>query len=319
MNGNGLTMMMLGPRGVGKTTMLALMYKGLVEGTLKSSFDFRAAQNTAVELDDAFIQLTQILDQPTFMKSGIEPLLGPTLGIHRRKFSVFFEGSKRFDFVFCDYPGEVTTSDEESADFKEFQGLLNQAIVIVNVLDGAVLMEGSDAFRKRVNRPFIISELLKPALDDEQDHLLIFIITKCEKWLQDQQGRNELQAAFEKHHKEVLHVIENRNKRNVAGVLMPVKTLGCVEFSEVRNYNKPNEEIIFVRNNKPFHYEGVEQALRYALAFALAEHDKSTGWLKILLDMILGKDVVFRNALAQFANQRNKTFPMYGNVSLIGL
>lgn len=316
MNGDGITMMMLGPRAVGKTTMLSLMYKGLVGGDLKSTFDFSAARSTAIDLDVAYQKLTEILNQETFKPIG--PLLEGNLGVTKHKFTVSFQGKKRFDFNFCDFAGGLILAKDDTPGVKEFLDQLQRAIVIVNVLDGAALVEGSRLYSDKINRPFLISELLKQAFDDEQEHLVLFVITKCEAWLKDNGGREALQKAFETYHKEVLNVIENRARNNVVGVLMPVKTLGCVEFSEVRHFGESDEEIIFIRKpGIPFHYEGVDQSLRYALAFALSQHHKNRGFFDSLIDSIFGKDVVFRNALQQFANQRYKSFKMYGNTSLI--
>lgn len=316
MNGDGIKMMMLGPRAVGKTTMLALMYKGLVGGNLQSTFGFKATRDTALDLDEAYHKLTEILDQETFKPVGA--LLEGNVGVTKHKFTVSFQGKKRFDFTFCDIAGGLILDKEEAPGVKDFLAELQRAIVIVNVLDGAALVEGSRLYSDKINRPFLISELLKKALDDKQKHLVLFVITKCEAWLKDNDGRKALQKAFESYHKEVLNVIEHRAQNNVVGVLMPVKTLGCVEFSEVRHYGEPDEEIVFIRKpGIPFHYEGVDQSLRYALAFALSQHHKNLNFFSSLINSIFGRDVVFRDALRQFANQRDKSFKMYGNTSLI--
>lgn len=316
MNGDGITMMMLGPRAVGKTTMLALMYRGLVGGNLNSIFDFSAARDTALDLDEAYQKLTEILNQETFKPVGA--LLEDTKGVKRHKFTVSFQGQKRFDFTFCDFAGGLIHARDDTPGVKDFLDELQRAIVIVNVLDGAAIVEGSRLYSDKINRPFLISELLRQALDDEQEHLVLFVITKCEAWLKDNGGREALQKAFESYHKDVLNVIEHRAKNNVVGVLMPVKTLGCVEFSEVRHYAEPEEEIVFIRKpGIPFHYEGVDQSLRYALAFALAQHHKNRGFFDAFFDTIFGRGVAFQNALEQFANQRYKSFKMYGNTSLL--
>lgn len=317
MNGNhNITMMMLGPRAVGKTTLMALMYKGLVGVNLQSNFDFSAEHDTAIDLDEAYLKLTDILSQPTFTR--IEPLLRGSEGVLERRFSVNFHRRKEFDFIFYDHAGVLLHQKESVPGVQEFKEKLQRAIIIINLVDGAAIMEGSRLFSDRVNRPFLVSELLRKAFDDEQEHLLLFVITKCEAWLKDREGRQALEKAFETYHKEVLNVVENRPQNNVVAVLMPVKTLGCVEFSEVRHYGEPDEEIVFIRKpNVPFHPEGIEQPLRYALAFALSQHDKNRGPVTKFFKWLTGESVVFENALAQFANQRDRSFKMYGNTSLI--
>lgn len=316
MNGNNITMMMLGPRAVGKTTMLALMYKGLLGVNLNAHFDFQADDHdTAIDLDEAYLKLTEILNQPIFAK--IEPLLTGDTGVIQRKFAVNFKGKKKFGFVFCDHGGGLVYK-KDAPGWEEFREKLQKAIVIMNVLDGAALVEGSHLFSDKINRPLLICELLRKALNDKQEHLVLFVITKCETWLKDSDGRKAIEQAFETRYREVINVIASNPRNNVVGILMPVQTLGCVEFSKVNHYGEPGEEIEFIRKpNRPFQPYGIEQPLRYALAFALSQHNKNSPWGKKLLDKIFGKDVEFRNAFEQFANHRDKNYKMYGNVSLI--
>lgn len=315
MNGSDITMMVLGPRAVGKTTMLSLMYKGLAGVNSNSHFEFEAEYETAIELDDAYLKLTDVLNQPVFTKH--ERLLKGDEGVIERKFAVNFRGKKKFGFVFCDHAGGIVT-DKGTPGMEEFRERLQKAIVIVNVLDGAALIEGSPLFSHNVNRPMLIRELLQKALNDKQEHLVLFVITKCETWLKDSDGRAKIQKAFEERYAEVINVITNNHRNNVVGILMPVQTLGCVEFSKVNHYGKTDEEIEFIRKpNVPFQAKGIEQPLRYALAFALSQYAKSSPWIKMIWEKILGKDVEFRNALQQFANHKDKSYKMYGNISLI--
>ncbi len=315
MNGRDITMMMLGPRAVGKTTMLALMYKGLGGVNLNTHFEFETEYETVQELNEAYLKLTEVLEQPVFTKH--ERLLRGDVGLIERKFAVNFKGKKKFGFVFCDHAGGLLT-DKGTPGLEEFRQRLQRAIVVVNALDGAALVEGSKLFSDSVNRPMLIRELLQKALDDKQEHLVLFVITKCETWLKDPDGRVKMEKAFEERYAEVINVITNNHRNNVVGVLMPVQTLGCVEFSKVSHYGKTDEEIEFIRKpNRPFQPEGVEQPLRYALAFALAQYAKNSLWIRIIWEKIFGRDIEFRNALQQFANQRDKSYKMYGNVSLI--
>ena len=311
-------MMMLGPSGVGKTTMLTLMYKGLTAGNWRSSFGFAAEHDTAVAMGRAYNTLTEVLNQPIFTRH--ERLLESTPGVIERNFRITFQGKQKFGVNFSDHGGGLIFESSTSVDFQQFKDKLQRAIVIINVLDGAALMEGSELFAKKINDPFMISELLRDALDDEQEHLVLFVITKCEAWLKDSDGRQALQKKFEASHKEVLDLIQNNDRQNVIGIFMPVKTLGCVEFSEVKKFGEPNEEIIFIRKpGVPFHYEGIEQPLRYALLFALSQHPKIKGWWDTLVDSLTGHDKLFKKALKEFASQRETNYPMYGNKSLLAI
>ncbi len=318
MNGNDITMMMLGPNGVGKTTLLATMYQELLRLNERSSFTFLADNDTGIELDNAFHMLSQIIRQP--IHSRVEALLERTIGIHKRRFEILFQGQKEFDFVFCDHQGAfVTEGKSGEADMQEFQSILQQATVIINVIDGAAMMAGSEMFANKFNRPTRIHDLLAKALNDEQNHLVLFVITKCEKWMRDSKGYQMLRDQFEIRHKQVLNLIQqHKAQNNVVGVFMPVKTLGCVEFSHVIDYDGPNETIEFtLKPGLSFEPMYIEQPLRYALAFILSEYKKNLTIFEDVWWWLSGKNASFRDALGKFANGRNRIFDVYGNRSLL--
>jgi len=317
-----ITMMMLGASGVGKTTMLATMYRALLrmDTEAQAGFTFKAIGDTIHDLNDAYEKLEDLIKIPGNTELS-ERLLPADQGILERNFSVLFKGKKEFDFRFFDHAGGLIKMKEKDnpADVTLFKSLLQEAIVIINVIDGAVLVQGSEFLNNRINNPYLIYELLSEALNDDQEHLVLFVITKCEAFLKNSNGRKLLHDKFEERHKEVLNLIRDSHRKNVVGVLIPVKTLGCVEFSHIKNFGeKEKEKLIFVRKpSLQFKPENIEQPLRYALAFALSQHDKNRGLFENFFRWLLNKDEVFQNALKQFANNRDKTFKMYGSTSLL--
>ncbi len=306
-------MMMIGPDGVGKTTLLATMYHQFDK---QSGFELAASKDTADDLQEAYLKLSNIITQPTFTPTG--PLLRGTAGIVERKFEMLFKGKKELDFVFYDIAGGLIHADTDSDhhDFKDFQNKLEESLVIMIVIDGSVLVEGDDFLLAQRNDPIQIYKLLVPTLKNEKrDHLLLFVITKCEAWLKNETRRNQLETAFEKRYRIVLNMLSEQN--NVAGVLIPVKTLGCVEFTHIDYHNKHNE-LIFVRKpNLEFRPQNTDQALRYALAFALLQHDQHRTQLSRLMRWLRDENVAFQKALSEFAEARNRSFKIYGNASLI--
>lgn len=325
MNGNErltITMMMLGASGVGKTTMLATMYRELLrmDTEAQAGFTFKAIGDTMYDLNDAYEKLEDLIKTPGNTELS-ERLLPADQGILERNFSVLFKGQKEFDFRFFDHAGGLIKTKEKDnpADVTRFKSLLQEAIVIINVIDGAALVQGSEFFNNRINNPYLIYELLNEALNDNQEHLVLFVITKCEAFLKDSDGRKLLHDKFEERHKEVLNAIRDSHRKNVVGVLIPVKTLGCVEFSHIENLGeKETEKIVFVRKPRlPFKPEKIEQPLRYALAFALSQHDKNRDLVDRFVRWMLKQDKVFQNSLKQFADNRDKTFKLYGSTSLL--
>jgi hypothetical protein len=304
------TVMMMGPEAVGKTTLLATMYKELAKIESYARFTFYADNDTGINLDNAYQKLSRIIEQPVF--TSIKPLLEGTRGIIYHRFGINFKDKKELDLLFCDIAGGLINVSATDQDFKMFQQQLNRASVIINVIDGAVLMEGSNFLSDNINKPSRIKDLLIPALNHKQNHLILFVITKCETWLNSNDGRARLMKKFDERFKEVINLIQDRP--NAVGVVIPVKTLGCVEFSRMEK-DGGEEKVIFLRRaNKKFEPEFTDQPLRYALAFVLSERDNNRKWWE---KVFWGWDPSFKESLFQFIQERDTTFKTYGNFQLI--
>jgi GTPase SAR1 family protein len=311
-------MMMVGPDGVGKTTLLATMYHELSnleddDNDDQSGFELVASQDTHHDLQEAYQKLTTIVTQPTFTPTG--PLLKGTAGLIERQFEMVFKGKKELDLVFCDIAGGIIQANEGNRDFDEFKTRLEQAVVIINVIDGSALVEGNDSLSAKKNNPRQIEKLLQPILTNPQNHLLLFVITKCEAWLKNEKTQTLLERAFEKQYEMMLKWL--KHVENVVAVLIPVKTLGCVEFTRIDSHGDEQEMVFIRKPNLRFCPENTDQPLRYALAFALLQHNQNRSQWNQFVRWIFNEDVAFQKALTEFAQGRSQTFKIYGNSSLI--
>ncbi len=310
---NKTAMIMVGPDGVGKTTLLATMYHELSCIKNESSFELAASRDTHHDLQEAYNKLSTITAQPTFTPTG--PLLKGTAGIVERQFEIWFNGNKELELVFCDIAGGLIRAEKGHPDMDEFKNKLEESVVIVNVIDGSALVEGDELLFLRKNEPVQIHDLLRSPLINRKNRLILFVITKCEAWLKNEKGRKRLEAAFETQYQIVLKLIEGFE--NVVAVLIPVKTLGCVEFTRIETKGD-EKEIIYVRKpNLLFQPVDTDQPLRYAIAFALAQHNKNrTVWDK-LRRWVRNEEFAFQKALSEFAQGHRRKFKIYGNPSLI--
>ncbi|MBF0226885.1 MAG: hypothetical protein HQK76_15670 [Desulfobacterales bacterium] len=313
------TIMMMGPEAVGKTTLLATMYKELTK-MRQYGFEFMADNDTGLKLDRAYQTLSTIIEQPSF--TSIKPLLAGSQGIIGHKFEISFKNKEELDINFFDIAGGLISASNDNPDFATFKEKLKNSSVIFNVIDGAALIEGDDIFSETVNKPTRIRDLLMPSLrEDNRNHLILFVVNKCEKWLKDERERLKLERAFEKRYASVLNLI--KEKSNVTGVLMPVQTLGCVEFSRMEGKGEETKAIFIRRANLPFEPKFIDQPLRYAVAFVLSEYrkNKKKNWFEKILETVFGIktiDIAFENALIFFAKECDTNhFKMYGNMSLV--
>lgn len=312
-------MMVLGAAAVGKTTLLATMYNKLVQTT--GSISLIASNNTGVDLANAYDKLAKISNQPNFRPMG--RLLEGTQGIIEHQFGILFENKKILDLSFYDTAGGIVLEKEESKDFKEFKRILTQqASVIVNVIDGSALMEGSDLYWDKSNRPNRIRELLLPALSDslQPHHLVLFVITKCESWLKDEQSKQQLLKNFETRYEKIIKLVGNDQ---TVGVFLPVKTLGCIRFARIENKGQETEEAVFDKEFSPppeskplpFNPEYIEQPLLYGLIFVLLQlHRNNSSWWQKVFYRAKYRD--WQNALEELSTKQEQA-KKYGNFTLL--
>lgn len=343
-----MAMMVVGPEGVGKSTLLATMYKEFINTEQTSSaFKFATSKQATVALEESYQKLSEVVNQPLFTQVN-RRFLPSTVKLTPYQFEISFKGKQELLFKCYDCPGDLVWADvEEDEMFADFKKKLGQSTVIVNVIDGAALVEGSRAFAEKVNLPHRIYELLHPVLTNNRSHLVLFVVTKCETWLKGPAShRQKLLNAFEKRYHSLLTLI--KESPSVVGVFMPVKTLGCVEFSHIEGRGE-TERLVFVRKaNLAFAPKGTAQPLFYALTFALSQYDRKRGvWFnmlrrfspegagsslalskspprnnksglwKKLLRRLAREEIVFRTALNNFAQSREKGGKVYGNESLL--
>lgn len=310
---NRIVMIMVGLDGVGKTTLLSTMYHELSRIDNPAGFEVAASEDTHRDLHDAYKKLSTILAQPTFTPTW--PLLKGTAGIVERQFEILFKGKKELELVLCDIAGGLVRAKEGNPDFDELKNKLEEAIVIMNVIDGSVLVEGDELLSIQKNDPAQIYKLLLPILRQGKNYLILFVITKCEAWLKNDKTRKQLETAFETQYEMILKLIEGLD--NVVGVLIPVKTMGCVEFTRIDSKGE-EKEVIFVRKpNLRFKPVDIEQPQRYALAFALVQHNQHRSQWNKFMRWFWNEDVAFQKALTEFAEGRSRSFKIYGNLSLI--
>ena len=312
-----INMIMLGPSRVGKTSLLATMYKQFAQ--LGVSFDFLAVGDTSDQLNDAHQKLEAVTKTSRF--TVVEGLLQGTQGFNEHGFKVCFHQRKEFDLIFHDYRGGVLmkAGSDKELEAKQahdtLRSLVSNSHVIFNVLDAAVLMEAGPTESDTLNSHTRIYELLHDTLQAGEKYLIVFVLVKCETYVKTASSRERLVNRFEERHAAVLRLIEklNQNHKNVVGLLIPARTMGCVEFKEIDDRGN----YVFERKGEHFKPEEVDQPLRYALSFALNHVNENRWFGERVLRRLAGRGPKFDQALKEFCNGRKSTYKMYGNKDLL--
>jgi len=302
-------MTMLGPSRVGKSSLLATIYRHI--NNMGANFHLKPNDETHDRLDAAYHDLGKVIEQPSF--TFVEKLLEGTAGFIEYRLEVFFRQTHEFDLIFHDFRGEAMM--ESGSDLVTLRKKIARSHVIFNVLDAVSLMEVGPILGDERNGHERAKTILHKALQPNEKYLLLFVLVKCESYVKTASSREQLIKRFEERHAPVLRLIDelNQTNKNVVGVLIPVITLGCVKFKKIDSEGN----YVFVRTPGDFAPREVDQPLRYALAFALHHVDQNRGFWEYFWRLLTGEKALFRQALINFYSQRKTGYKIYGNPDLL--
>ncbi|MDW8244788.1 MAG: hypothetical protein RMJ88_16390 [Thermogemmata sp.] len=304
-----INMIMLGPSRVGKSSLLATMYREV--NKLQSDFEISPVGETHDRLDEAYHNLRRVIDQPVF--APVEDLLKGTTDFIEHRFQVKFRQAKEFDLVFHDFRGGAMM--QSGRDMEILRKKVARSHVIFNVLDAVSLMEVDPILSDERNGHDRVRQLLTDALKPGEKYMIVFALVKCETYLKTARSRTRLIDRFEERHAPVLRLIDRlvMSGTEVVGLLIPTITLGCVEFKEIDSQGN----YVFERNHKDFEPRDVDQPLRYGLSFALNHVDENRWIFEHIWRHITGTGPAFGQALRNFRKQAKKDYKVYGNEKLL--
>lgn len=308
LNFQKITIMLIGPESVGKTSVLATTYNAVANDRSIVEFTVRPQHDTMRVLSDAYGKLHKVTEQAVYQ--DLKPLIEGNIMMAERLFDVYLKGEHKLTLKFWDIPGGHMKIEEKHPEYKKFKDALSETTIFINVLDAVALIEGDNPyFHERATPDMARYYLGDPSVaNTARNRLVLFVVTKCEKWLKTEDGRQELQKKFDLRYQEVLNLF-NRANAKMVGVLIPIKTLGCVEFTR---FDATTKRPIFERKPrlecKP---QYVDQPLRYALTFALSQLRIDQQQLEAI------KFQEFQQALRELKGTCDRNLTVYGRGDLL--
>lgn len=306
---------MLGPRSIGKTSLMAALYDGFDKSTKGINLQLVPDVDTQNRLDDTLAMLKSAVVPNDTLKLG-DGIEGTTVA---EQF-IFDLGQKArkpdLRVMFHDYPGEWLLNGNA----KDVETFVQRCSCIVIPINAAAVMVEKGKYHEQFNRANLVLRTLKKTLTQESTRdygprLVVLAPVKCETWTTKRARLSELVSAVTERYSELLEYLNSEAIRSdVALAIVPVQTLGCVEFSRVTlkkdaASQKEIPTIHYARTSIDAKYDpqDSEQLLRYSFRFLLKHYlaTKSFPWLRNLL----GLDVNLKDAIEQFAKGLRTDLP----------
>ncbi len=265
-----LKVSMMGPRGAGKTTILASIFSNSVEDFAPTKLFLRGKANTpgVATLIQRKTELSDI-----FSRKG--DIAGVTAT--NKKDTVSFEiGIKGGDPVvnidIKDFPGEYLRSKVE-----EVYSYIEESDIILLAIDTAYLMEGNAALNEEMNKVELVTKFFKDNPGLVRNKLVLLVPLKCEKYFRE----NEIDEVTAKIILTYSKLLDFFKTSNIACAVTPIQTLGDVVFDKFEENTREVgvskiAKYKFASDNPTYCPMFCVQPLYYLLTY-VADYNK---WLK---------------------------------------
>jgi GTPase SAR1 family protein len=300
-----LKVTMLGPSGVGKTSMLASMYDQF--DTISQDLQLQADEETESILDKRLQDLKSMVGDSIKSEEGLAGTAADYPIVH--EFHLGEIGAKPvLEIHFQDYPGgwiDTKNKDKDKIDkLEKVKTLIRESAAIVVPIDAARLMEKDGKYHNEYNKPDRINDLLKTVYENlDFPRLVILAPVKCEKYMQDDPSK--LFKRVKEGYSEVLNRLNSEKLLpKVAVVITPVQTVGNIIFSRIEE-NEDDQPTFCYRRCSPYESyqpKDTEIPLKVLLSFLVKLHlDKKQNFWKNRILSIFSKNASLRNAVSRFS------------------
>lgn len=278
--------MMLGARGVGKTSLLTSMYEQLKPVIDAAHLQLTPDDESAARLGERLAELKSLPEtfEATGGIEGNQDFREYTFGLGK------IGHKPDMELQFTDCPGGALLSDAPAVQKERIRELVRTCQVIVVAIDAPALMEqliperdkegrvirAEGKWNERVNKVFQITAMFKNYYRDlQEDRLILLVPVKCERYLDDPKTAEFMRRLIRESYRELLAFLRTMGQR-VAIAITPVQTVGCVKFWSIRVEN--GLPVFIFRSlgpNATYSPKDNEQPLRYILRFFVREYHRA--------------------------------------------
>ncbi|WP_413160045.1 TRAFAC clade GTPase domain-containing protein [Capilliphycus salinus ALCB114379] len=307
-----LRVAMLGPAAVGKTSLLAVMYKFFNQTTAPTELRLSTDPESEAILEARYQDLLKLIENFDATDQGITATEEP------RDFSFTLDRKdwlgkrESLELEFIDVPGEYLAPNASAKKQEYYRDVVSNSGAVIVTIDTLALMKGGGRFNEQVNQVKYITELIETAYQNiSEPRLVIFAPVKCETFLQAGKNQAELGKAIKAEYERLITKILAPKVKNVAAVITPVETIGCVVCGgwEEEKGRFKRWYLNKIHVDDPMQTRYADQPLRYLLLFLIKQYiDNQKGLWSKFNDFLQRYDDL-KEALRRFASGCRKVTP----------
>lgn len=214
---------MMGPRAVGKTSIMASIFSETRDSVAGTELFFRSSAESFENLKNKRLALMRIFDEKKSLHD--EPQTGVIAASNAEtKFSFemgFIGREKTVDIEITDFPGEYLISQQQKV-----LNYISESQVVMIAIDTPYMMEENGKYNEEKNNISLVTNFITNHSEEIKDKLIMFVPLKSERYFHE--GKIEsVKYAVENAYASIIAFCKTAN---IACVVTPIQTLGGVEF-----------------------------------------------------------------------------------------
>lgn len=276
---------MLGPRAVGKTSIMASIFSDSRKEVAGTRLYFVPQESCAnklflkkAKLQDIIIKRKEFADKPN--TGAVEASSTVTsfdfdLGLKDRL--------KSINISIKDFPGEYLDSKPE-----EVSEFIEESHIVMIAIDSPYLMEEHGRYNEEKNEVNHVISFFMNHTSSLKNKFILLVPLKCERYFHD----GTIEGVSDKVENVYSSLIDFCKENNIACAVTPIQTLGGVEFDRFID-NKSSVSTLSKLSSYRFHGDNPEylpmfcvQPLYYLLTYVANYYEWSKGQPKGLLDKL---------------------------------
>jgi Double-GTPase 2 len=263
-----MDIVMLGPRGVGKTSLLASLYDRFPAVVGDSGLELMLTDKTTRSLVQDYRQ-----ELRRFAAGGParDPGIAGSIVLRQFLIDVGTVGARRPQMTlrFTDFPGEALDRPDDPAQTK-LDAILPTASVIFVVVDSPALLERDGFYNTEINKPDHVCEFVRDAIGASGPKLVVLVPLKCERYATTTEGLVRLSTAVRREYRTLIDGLGSHPAGQTGVVLTTVQTVGSMVFSRFEPAGNSVREVFRpIRPGAGYSPQDTDQPLRWMLRFAV--------------------------------------------------